>query len=116
MEVWKTRFRFPGCARLGGLEKWKTLISVELVAKVEEEACRLARETAGGGESKVRGNQEVGKVGRVDLAGDSMVVAGRAGVFQDSPSVRSNPDETKGGGVEGRGGGSEVVKTELVLV
>jgi len=116
LEVWKTRVQFPGCARLGGLEKWKTLISVELVAKVEEEACRLARETASRSESKVRGNQEVGEVGRVDLAGDSMVVAGRAGVFQDSLSVRSNPDETKGSGVEGRGGGSEVVKTELVLV
>ena len=114
--MWKTRVRFPGCARLGGLETWETLISVELVAKVEEEACRLARETAGGGESKVRGNQEVGEVGRVDLAGDSMVVAGRAGVFQDSLAVGSKPDETKGGGGEDRGGGSEVVKTELVFV
>ena len=113
----KTRVRFPGvCVWLGGWEKEKTLISVELVAKVEEEACRLAGKTAGGGESKVGGNQKVGKVGSVDLAGDSMVVAGRAGVFQDSLSVRSNPDETKGGGVEGRGGGSEVVKTELGLV
>jgi hypothetical protein len=89
---------------------------VELVAKVEEEACRLAGKTAGGGESKVGGNQKVGKVGSVDLAGDSMVVAGRAGVFQDSLSVRSNPNETKGGGVEGRGGGSEVMKTELVFI
>ncbi len=34
----------------------KTLISVELVAKVEEEACRLARKTAGGGKSKVGGD------------------------------------------------------------
>ena len=89
---------------------------MELVAKVEEEACRLARKTAGGSESKVGGNQEVGEVGSVDLAGDSMVVAGRAGVFQDSLSVRSTPNETKGSGVEGRGGGSEVVKAELVLV
>ncbi len=117
VEVRRTRVRFPVvCGRLGGWAREKTSISMELVAKVEEEACRLARKTVVGGESKVGGNQEVGEVGSVDLAGDSMVVAGRAGVFQDSLPVRSNPDETKGGGVEGRGGGSEVVKTELVFV
>ena len=89
---------------------------MELVAKVEEEACRLAREATGGGERKVGGNQEVGEVGSVNLSGDGMVVAGRTGVFQDSLFVRSNPDETKGGSVEGRGGGSEVVETEQVFV
>ncbi len=31
----------------------KILVSVELVAKVKEEACGLARETAGGGEGEV---------------------------------------------------------------
>ena len=31
----------------------RRLIDVELVAKVEEKACRLARETAGVGEGKV---------------------------------------------------------------
>ncbi len=67
--------------------------------------------TTRGGEGKVGGNQKVGEVGSVDLAGDSMVVAGRAGVFQDSLSIGSNPDETKGGGVESRGGGSEVMET-----
>jgi hypothetical protein len=41
--------------RVGGEED---LISVELVAKVEVEACRLARETAGGGKGKVGGDQE----------------------------------------------------------
>ena len=62
------------------------------------------------------GNQEVGEVDSVYFAGDSMVVTGRTGVFQDSLFVGSNPDETKGGSVEGRGGGSEVVETELVFV
>ncbi len=65
----------------------KTLISVELVAKLEDEACRLSRETTGGGEGKVGGNQEVRDVGGVDLSGDGMVVAGRAGVFQNSFTI-----------------------------
>ncbi len=56
--------RFPGvCVWLGGLEKEKTLISVELVAKVEEEACRLARETAGGGQGEVRRDENSALVG-----------------------------------------------------
>ncbi len=44
----------------------ETSVSVELVAKMEEEACRLARETA---------------------AGDACVVAGRAGVAENSALV-----------------------------
>ena len=89
---------------------------MKLVTQMEEETSRLTRETTSGSEGKVGGNQEVGEVGSVDLAGDSMVVAGRAGFFQDSLAIGGNPDETKGGGVEIRGGGSEVVKTELVFV
>jgi hypothetical protein len=89
----------------------KTLISVELVAKVEEEACRLARETTGGGEGKVGGNQKVRDVGGVDLSGDSMVMAGRAGVFQNSFPIGCDPYETEDGGGKRRGGGPEVVKT-----
>ncbi len=94
----------------------KTLISVELVAKVKEETSRLAREATGGGERELGGNQEVGEVDSVDFAGDSMVVTGRTGVFQDGLFVGGNPDETKGSSVKGRGGGSEVVETELVFV
>ena len=84
---------------------------MKLFAEMDEKTSRLARETTDGGEGKVGGNQEVGDVGSVDLSGDSMVVAGRAGVFQESLAIGSNPDETKGGGVESRGGGSEVVET-----
>jgi hypothetical protein len=58
----------------------KTLVSVELVAKVEEEACRLARETAGGVEGEVRSDEEVVDVIVVNFAGDCFVVAGRASV------------------------------------
>ncbi len=58
----------------------KTLVSVELVAKVEEEACRLARETAGGVEGEVRCDEEVVDVFVVYFAGDCFVVAGRASV------------------------------------
>ena len=62
------------------------------------------------------GNQEVGEVDSVDFAGDGMVVTGRTGVFQDGLFVGGNPNETKGSSVKGRGGGSEVVETELVFV
>ncbi len=58
----------------------KTFVSVEFVAKVEEEACRLARETTGGVEGKVRRNEEVVDVFVVNFAGDCFVVAGRASV------------------------------------
>ncbi len=58
----------------------RLLISVELVAKVEEEACRLARETAGGVEGEVRRDEEVVDVVVVNFAGDGFVVAGRASV------------------------------------
>ncbi len=60
----------------------KTLISVELVTKVEEEACRLARETTGGGKGKVGCDQEGVNVFGVDVARDCFVVAGRARVFE----------------------------------
>jgi hypothetical protein len=53
----------------------KTSVSVELVAKVEEEACRLARETAGGVEGEVRRDEEVVDVVVVNFAGDCFVVA-----------------------------------------
>jgi hypothetical protein len=62
---------------------------------MEEETSRLTRETTSGSEGKVGGNQEVGEVGSVDLSGDSMVVAGRAGVFQDSLAIGSNPERQR---------------------
>ncbi len=78
----------------------KTLISVELVAKMEEEACRLARETAGGGEGEVERNEEVVDVFSVNLAGDGGMVAGRAGVVENSALVRGGPHEAEDGSIE----------------
>ncbi len=56
---------------------------MQLVAKVKEEACRLARETAGGGKGEVGSEQEIVDVVVIDRAGDSSVVAGRASVAED---------------------------------
>ena len=48
---------------------------------------------AGVGESKVDGDEEVGDVLGRDVAGDRLMAAGRAGVFEDSFVVsRINPD------------------------
>ena len=58
------------------------LVDVKLFTQMEEEAGRLAGETAGRGKDKVGGNQEIGDVGGVDFASDSGVVAGRAFVFE----------------------------------
>ena len=83
MGVRRARVRFPGvCVWLGGWEKEKILISVELVAKVEEEACRLARETAGGGQGKVGCDQERVNGFSVNFACDCFVVAGGALVLK----------------------------------
>ncbi len=91
MEVWKTRVQIPGCARLGGLGKWKTLISVELVAKVEEKASRLTGETTGGGEVEVGGDQEVREIFCVNVARDCFVVTGGAGVLHHGAVVGGEP-------------------------
>jgi hypothetical protein len=89
------------------------LISVELVAKVEEEACRLARQTASGGQGEVRGNQEIVDVFGVNFPGDSNMVAGRASVAENSALVGGCPHETKDSRIDGRGGGPQVVEGEL---
>ena len=69
----------------------RRLIDVELVAKVEEKACRLARETAGAGEGKVGCDQEIVDIVVVDLAGDCLVVAGGAIVSEDGSLVGGGP-------------------------
>ena len=92
-----------------------TSVSVELIAKVEEEACRLARETAGVGEGKVGGDQEIVDVVVVDLAGDCFVIAGRASVAEDESLVGGGPHETEDGGVERGIGCSQIVKGKVVL-
>ena len=89
---------------------------MKLFTQMEEEAGRLAGETAGRGKDKVGGNQEIGDVGRVDFASDSGVVAGRAFVFEYGSSIGGEPDETEGGSVEMRGSGAKVVERQMVFV
>jgi hypothetical protein len=89
---------------------------VELVAKVEEEACRLARETAGGGKGKVGCDQEGVNVLGVNVASDCFVVAGRASVFEDSAVVGCKPEKTEDSCVHLWVGCSEVVDREVRLV
>ena len=92
-----------------------TSVSVELVAKMEEEACRLARETAGGGEGEVRRDEEVIDVFVVNLAGDSCVVAGRAGVAEDSALVGGGPHEAEDCSIERGVGGAQIVEGQVVF-
>jgi hypothetical protein len=82
---------------------------VKLFTQMEEEARRLAGETACRSKDKVGGNQEIGDVGGVDFAG-------RAFVFEYGPSIGGEPDEAEGGGVEVRGGGAKVVERQVVFV
>ncbi len=89
---------------------------MKLVANVEEEACRLARETVGVGKGEMGGDQEFGDVFDVDLAGDCFVVAGRAiSVAENSALVGSGPHETEDSSVERRVGGSQVVEGKMSL-
>ena len=90
-------------------------VSVELVAKMEEEACRLARETAGGGEGEVRRDEEVIDVFVVNLAGDWCVVAGRACVAENSALVGGGPHEAEDGSIERGVGGAQIVEGQVVF-
>ncbi len=89
---------------------------MELVAKVEEEACRLARETASGCEGEVGSDQEVSEVLSVKFARDGLVVAGRASVFQDSAVVRGEPKKTEDSCVQLWVGGAEVMDRQVRFV
>ncbi len=93
----------------------KTLVSVELVAKMEDEACRLAKETAGGGEGEVRCDEKVVDVFVVNFAGDCMVVAGRASVAEDGSLVGGGLHEAEDGSVDRGIGGTQVVEGKVVL-
>ena len=93
-----------------------TSVSVELVAKMEEEACRLARETASGGEGEVGSDQEVSEVLSVNFARDGLVVAGRASVFQDSAVVGSEPEKTEDSCVHLWVGGAKVMDRQVRFV
>ena len=61
--------------------KWSMLVNVELVREVVEELVGRTGEATGRGESEMCSNEKVGQVLRGDLAGDGVVIAGRAGVL-----------------------------------
>ena len=82
------------------------LVDVKLVFEMEEWTRRLASEAARGGEGEMRGHKKIG---------ESSVVTGRAGVFEDCAAIWSNPYETKDSGVDGWCGGAEVVDREVCL-
>ncbi len=88
---------------------------MKLVTEMEEKASRLAGETTGGGEVEVGGDQEIGDVFRVNVAGDCLVVAGRAGVLHDSAMVGCEPKRAEDSGVQGGVGGAQVVDREESL-
>ncbi len=48
------------------------------------------------------GNEKVGQVLGGDLAGDGVVIAGRAGVFQDGLVVGREPKELEDGALDAR--------------
>ena len=97
-------------------EMWETvrdvegLVDVQLVAKVVEQLVRGAREFASVGEGQVGGNQEVGQVFGGNLAGDGLVVAGGAGVFDDGLVVWGEPQKSEDSAVKVSVGGAEVVE------
>ena len=94
------------CGRGG---KVRPLIDVKLVFEVEEETRRLASEATRGCEGDMWGDEKIRDVGGVDFAGDSGMVAGRAGVLEYSAAIGGNPDEAKDSGVQGRCRGAKVV-------
>ena len=44
------------------------------------------------------------------------MVAGRAGVFENSASIGRDPNETEDGSVESRGGGAKVVNRQVGFI
>jgi hypothetical protein len=88
---------------------------MKLFTQMKEEAGRFTGETAHRSKGKVGGNQEVGDVGGVYLASDSGVVAGRASVLENGPSIGGKPDEAKDSRVQGGIGCAVVVQGQKVF-
>jgi hypothetical protein len=74
-----------------------------------QELIGLAGETASGGEGKVCGNEEVGKIFVGDFAGEGAVVAGWACWFENSLVVGRDPGEFEDSAFHVRVGGAKVV-------
>ena len=86
----------------------------ELITQVMENVVGGRGETAGVGEGKVGSNEKVRDVLGGDVAGDLLMAAGGAGVFEDSFGVsRVDPDEFEDGLTEGRVGGTKVGKVDV---
>ena len=85
-------------------------VDVQLSVKVMEQLVRGAREFASVGEGQVGGNQEVGQVFGGNLAGDGLVVAGGAGVFEDGFVVGGEPQEAKHGAIKVWVGGAKIME------
>ncbi len=79
---------------------------------MEEKARGLAGETTSCGEGEVGGDQEVGDVFRVNVAGDCLVVAGGAGVLHDGAVVGCKPEKAEDSGSYVMVGGAQVVDGE----
>ncbi len=79
---------------------------------MEEEACRLARETAGGGKGKVGCDQEGVNVISVNVACDCFVVAGGASVLHDGAVVGCEPEKAEDSEIQVMVGGAQVVDEE----
>ncbi len=84
-------------------------VDVQLIVEVMKQLLRGAREFASVGAGLVGGNQEVGQVFGGNLAGDGLVVAGGAGVFDDGLVVWGEPQKSEDGAVKVSVGGAEVV-------
>ncbi len=91
------------------------LVDVHLIVKVMQQLLRGAREFASVGEGQVGGNQEVGQVFGGNLAGDGLVVAGGAGVFDNGLVVWGEPQKSEDGAVKVSVGGAEVVERGVRL-
>ena len=82
---------------------------MELVREVMEELVGRTGEATGGGEREVGSNEKVGQVLRGDFVGDRMVIAGRAGVFQDGLVVGREPKELEDSALNAGVGCAQVV-------
>ncbi len=73
-------------------------VNGQLILQVVKDVVRWGGQAADVGKGQVSSDEEVGQVIGVDIAGDRLIVAGRAGVFEDGFVVtRVNPNELEWG-------------------
>ena len=88
--------------RLGEqVEGLRLSVNGQLILQVVEDVVGWGGQAASVGKGQVGSDEEVGQVISGDIAGDRLVVAGRAGVFEDGFVVaRVDRDGLEGGGTE----------------